>query len=80
MGTCDERQAGGFFAHKVGEDDGVPDAHPDEDGATENLAQLGHEPVIQRERGQLVRARGEDERPRPEVKPAVLLDEIAAGE
>ena len=45
-----------------------------------NLAQLGHELVIQRERGQLVRARGEDERPRPEVKPAVLLDEIAAGE
>jgi hypothetical protein len=45
-----------------------------------SLGQLGHEPVIQWHRGQLVRARGEDERPRPEVKPAVALDEIAASE
>ena len=38
VGTRDESQAGGFFTYKVGEDDRVPDAHPDEDGATENLA------------------------------------------
>ena len=78
VGTRDERQAGGFFTHKVGEDDGVPDAHPDEDSATEHLAQLGHELVIKRERGQLVRASGQDERARPEVETAVLFDEIAA--
>lgn len=64
----------------VGVDEGVPDAHPDEDGAAEDLAQLGHELVIERQRGQLVRASGEDERPRSEVEPAVVLDEVAAGE
>ena len=47
VGAGDERQAGGLFTHQVGEDDGVPDAHPDEDGATEDVGQLGHEAVIQ---------------------------------
>jgi hypothetical protein len=46
VGARDERQAGGILPNKVGEDDGVPDAHPDEDGATEQLGQLGHELVI----------------------------------
>jgi hypothetical protein len=46
VGACDECQAGGFFADEVGEDDGVPDAHPDQDGAAEHLGQLGHELVI----------------------------------
>src|SRR6185312_11863634 len=35
VGAGDECEAGGFFADEVGEDDGVPDAHPDEDGAAE---------------------------------------------
>jgi hypothetical protein len=64
----------------IDEDDGVPDAHPDEDRAAEDLAQLGYEPVVEGQRGQLVRARGEDERSRPEVEPVLFLDEIAAGE
>ncbi len=80
VGARDERQAGRLFTHKVGEDDGVPDAHPDEDSATEHLAQLGDEFVIEGERGQLVCASGQDERPRPEVETAVLFDEIAARE
>ncbi|MER7834325.1 hypothetical protein ABTY98_00025 [Streptomyces sp. NPDC096040] len=46
----------------VGVDEGVLDAHPDQDGAAEDLAQLGQDLVIERQRGQLVHARGEDER------------------
>ena len=64
----------------VDEDDGVPDAYPDEDGATEGLGDLGHELVIERQRGQLVGAPGEDERPWSEVEVMLLLDEIAARE
>ena len=41
---------------------------------------LGHELVIERQRGQLVGAPGEDERPWSEVEPMLLLDEIAARE
>ena len=64
----------------VDEDDGVPDAYPDEDGAPDGLGHLGHELVIERQRGQLVGAPGEDERPRSEVEAMLLLDEIAARE
>ncbi len=48
-GVCarDERQAGRLFTHKVGEDDGVANPHPDEDSATELLGQLGYELVIE---------------------------------
>jgi hypothetical protein len=46
VGAGDECEAGGFFADEVGEDDGVPDAHPDEDGAAEQPGQFGHELVI----------------------------------
>jgi hypothetical protein len=64
----------------VGEDHGVPDANPDQDGASEGLAQLGDDLVIEGQCGELVRARGKDERPRPEVEAVSLLDEVAAGE
>ena len=64
----------------VDEDDGVPDADPDEDGATEGLGQLGHELVIERQCGRPVGAPGQDERPGAEVEATLLLDEIAARE
>jgi hypothetical protein len=47
VGARDERQAGRLCTRVVGEDDGVPDAHPDENGATEDVVQLGHESVIE---------------------------------
>ena len=78
MGAGDECQAGGFFADEVGEDDGVPDAHPNQDSAAEHLAQLGDEFMVEGERCQLVCASGQDEGARPEVETAVLFDEITA--
>jgi hypothetical protein len=78
MSARDERQAGGLFTHKVGEDDGVPDAHANQHSAPEHVAQLGDEFMVEGERRQLVRACCKDERARPEVETAVLFDEIAA--
>ena len=46
------------LADLVGEDDGVPDPHADEDGGTEQPAQLGHKLMIDGRCGQLVGAGG----------------------
>jgi Acyclic terpene utilisation family protein AtuA len=64
----------------VDEDDGVPDAHPDEHGAPEGLRDVGDELVIERSCRQLVCARRENERARPEMEPPLVLDEVAARE
>ena len=80
VGARDERKAGGFLTHEVGEDDGVTDAHSNENSAAQHLAQLGDEFMVEGERCKLVGASGQDEGAGPEVETAVLFDEISTRE